>query len=670
MNNSTCPVFSTPQTNSSICLISQSKHVLQPGETITIPTTPKGAGMEPFRPYSDFTILTEGDQNREQRTKILVMPSLNHIQHRNSTKVPVTVCNNSSQLASIGKGTKIAVASDNYELPSCESVCAIDKMDPIDYLCSDEMLGHLSPQERKQAREVLEKHRSIFSMSNDCVGRTNVNQFDLPTENLYPVVDPLRRVPMHKEEIVRKILKKYEALGLIEKTDSPFRASTVLVEKKNVADSADVTDRYRLCVDYRSLNAKLEGSGWPTPSLEHCLDAAADAEFLSAIDFNSGYHQIPCTQRAKEALAFSPGYGFPQYTWNVMPQGSKHAGGCFQRTMEMTYDGCEEKMLPPFYDDVTIKSKSFTEHLSNVDFILKRTKDAGFTLNALKCAFFQTELSYLGHIIGKGTVALDPKRIETIRNFPVPRNVKEVRRFIGMAQFCRRFVKNLSVILSPLYSLTKIDSPFDWSEACQAAFEEIKRLLSEAPVLTSPSDTSRFILETDASDIGIGSCLKVVKEGDEEFIVSYDSGKFSDSELKWNVVEKEAHAIITAITKNRHYLIGKKFTIRTDSRVLSYLHAKKKPKNKKLLNWALDLSEYDYDIVHIPSKLNGIADCLSRLERICVIQEVPPLFSVDELKKLQNNCEECCQAFQYLNQSKKNFNVFSKIESNSVGHDN
>ena len=116
-------------------------------------------------------------------------------------------------------------------------------MDPIDYLCSDEMLGHLSSEERAQARVMLEKHRSIFSMSNDCFGRTTVNQFDLPTENLYPVVDHLRRVPMHKEEIVRKILKKYEALGLIEKTDSPFRASTVLVEKKNVAESADVTDR-------------------------------------------------------------------------------------------------------------------------------------------------------------------------------------------------------------------------------------------------------------------------------------------------------------------------------------------------------------------------------------------------------------------------------------------
>ena len=130
--------------------------------------------------------------------------------------------------------------------------------------------------------------------------------------------------------------------------------------------------------------------------------------------------------------------------------------------------------------------------------------------------------------------------------------------------------------------------------------------------------------------------------------MNYDSRKFSDSKLNWNVVEKEAHAIISAIAKNKHYLIGKKFTIRTDSRILSYLHAKKKPKNKKLLNWALDLSEYDYEIIHIPSKLNGIADCLSRLERICVIQEVPPLFSVDELKKLQNDCNECRSALQYL----------------------
>ena len=146
---------------------------------------------------------------------------------------------------------------------------------------------------------------------------------------------------MHKEHIVKELLHKYENLGLIEKTDTLFQASTVLIEKKNAADSADITDRYRLCVDYRSLNSAISDSGWPTPSIEHCLDAAAGGKYLSAIDFNSGYHQIPCTDRAKEALAFSPGYGFPQYTWHVMPQGVKPASHCFQRMIKKNFCNLE-----------------------------------------------------------------------------------------------------------------------------------------------------------------------------------------------------------------------------------------------------------------------------------------------------------------------------------------
>ena len=126
-----------------------------------------------------------------------------------------------------------------------------------------------------------------------------------------------------------------------------------------------MTDRYRLCVDYRVLNNSLVDSGWPTPSIEHCLDAATDAVYFSTLDFNSGYHQIPTTERAKEALAFSPGYGFAQYTWNVMPQGAKPASNCFQRSMEKTFEGLEPCILPPFYDDITVKSRTFPWHLYN-----------------------------------------------------------------------------------------------------------------------------------------------------------------------------------------------------------------------------------------------------------------------------------------------------------------
>ena len=162
---------------------------------------------------------------------------------------------------------------------------------------------------------------------------------------------------------------------------------------------------------------------------------------------------------------------------------------------------------------------------------MSRIEKSGFTLNALKCKFFQKELEYLGHIIGGGRVSLDPKRISVIQNFPTPRNVREVRRFIGMAQFCRRFIKDLNMVLSPLYDLTKAKVQFEWSSDCQDAFDLLKRMLTTPPVLVSPTDKSVFILETDASDIGSGYCLKVSDNANQEFIVGYGSSKFQKSEL-------------------------------------------------------------------------------------------------------------------------------------------
>ena len=142
--------------------------------------------------------------------------------------------------------------------------------------------------------------------------------------------------------------------------------------------------------------------------------------------------------------------------------------------MEMTFDGCGDRILLPFYDDVTIKSVTFDEHLDNVDLILVKTRKTGFTLNALKSKFVQTKISYLGHIIGGGKISLDPKRTEVIKNFPIPKNVKEVRRFIGMTQFCRRFVKNSSTILSPIYNLTRTNTIFRWTDDCNDAFQKVK----------------------------------------------------------------------------------------------------------------------------------------------------------------------------------------------------
>ena len=170
------------------------------------------------------------------------------------------------------------------------------------------------------------------------------------------------------------------------------------------------------------------------------MDAAVGSVYLSSLHFNSGYHQIPCTPGAKQALAFSPGFGFSQYTWNVMPQGIKPAANCLQWTMEKTFTGLGNCILPPFYDDIMVKGTNFKTHVYNLRSVLQRIKTCGYTLNALKCHFFRTSIKYLGHIIENGKISLEPERIETLGNTPVPKDLKSLRRFLGMCQFCSRFL--------------------------------------------------------------------------------------------------------------------------------------------------------------------------------------------------------------------------------------
>ncbi len=305
-----------------------------------------------------------------------------------------------------------------------------------------------------------------------------------------------------------------------------------------------------------------------------------------------------------------------------------------------------------------IKGHDFPNHLSNIRKVLSRIRESGLTLNALKCKFFQTSLPYLGHIIDSGTIRIDPACTRPIIDMPTPSNVKSVKEFLGMAQFCDRFIPNFSILAAPLHELTQPQAPFHWTPECQTAFDSIKTMLTSAPVLRAPESSDFFILETDACDKGEGVCLKVRASDDcSEHIVAYASRKFNSTEVNWNIVEKEAHAIIFGTKKFRHYLIGKPFLLRTDNRNNTFIQSKREPKSRKLLNWALELSEFDYEIEHIPSKNNGISDCLSRLYSVNLISELTPEFSDDEVITLQTNDIAICAAKEYLLAGKRNFDV-------------
>ena len=653
LNNSSVPIYDQPLSNHSVNLITTSKCTISPGESIVIRTIASGPGVDANRPLTCQTIMSEGVEEREMRTKVRVFPSIHNIGENNNTEVFIRATNTSNQSRTVGKGVKIAEGHNDFVMvtnfESQQSVNVVNSdVDVLDIILNRSDVIHLSDSEFAKARNCLSQFRDVFSVSNEIIGRAKNCIFDVDS-NIQPVSVPLRRTPMHKEQIVKQLLTKYKELGLIEEIDSPFRAATVLVEKKNPGGGSDVTDQYRLVVDYRVLNKFLPDSAWPAPAIDYCLDAAADSVLFSSLDFNNGYYQIPCSETAKYTLAFSPGVGFGQYTFTGMPPGVKPAASFFQQSMEKTFRGLESCILPPYFDDVNIKGYSFDDHLKKVKLVLTQIRKSGFTLNALKCRFFQIRMKYLGHIVENGSVSIDPDRVKAIVDLPAPRNVKEVRRFIGMVQFCNRFVSNLNDRLSPLYNLLRKDISFNWSVECDQAFKFVKDTLSNPPVLRCPKSGDHFVLETDSSDVGIGACLKVLSQG-KEYIVAYHSGKLHEAQCRWHIVEKEAHAILEGVKKFRHYLIGKRFTLKTDNRILSYLNTSK---SKKLANWALQLSDYTFDVVHIPAKDNAISDLLSRVHEV---NAVTKLSSSIDWRAAQRECPFINAAIAYL-QCKSNFDV-------------
>ena len=647
------PIEDKSDSITSVNLITTGKTTIEPFGSSLIDVRASGPGLEAFRPISDVSVMIEGEENYCNRLSIEVLPAINVLSHQNCCQ-KLKVHNLSSNPKSIAKGVKIADCTADFEVCEDETVSVnlVSQTDPIDFLCNK--ITDLSQNEMTEARRFLRSFEDIFTVSNKNIGHTSVQTFDIEEENLNPVTVPLRRVPIHHRDIVQKLIDKYEQLHLLEPIESPFRASTVLIEKKHLPDSEDVTDKYRLCTDFRMLNNHLTSSGWPSPSLDDCLDAIGDANLFSSIDFNMGYFQIPCTERAKQILAFSPGYGFKQYTWSVMPPGVKTASSCFQHAMSKTFNGHEKYILPPFYDDVTIKSKGFKQHLEHAKIILEDVRAAKFTLNALKCSFFQRKIKYLGHLISEQSIEVDPDRVKSVLNLPAPQDAKGLRRFIGMLQFSHKFVSHLNVLSAPLYDLLKNKRAYVWSEKCQHSFEKLKLVLSSPPVLYSPSTTDSFTLETDASDIGLGGCLKA-SNSRGTFIVGYCSKKFVDNEVGWNIVEKEGFAILYGVRYFHHYLAGRRFTVNCDNRVNCYIRDKKKPRNKKLLGWALELSDYDYHVNHITSKNNNIADCLSRL--MCMTYEPVENLSNDEFISEQRKDPECKQAIQYIACERKSFDV-------------
>ena len=349
---------------------------------------------------------------------------------------------------------------------------------------------------------------------------------------------------------------------------------------------------------------------FPLPRVDDCIDRIGSAKYISKFDLLKGYWQVGLTPKAQAASAFVTKDGL--YECNVMPFGMKNASATFQRLMNMITQNVEGCVV--YIDDIVVHSDDWDTHLLRLRRLFLALREAGLVVNLRKSEFAKAKVIYLGHEIGYGKVSPREINAEIILNFPKPKTKKEVRSFLGMCGYYRRFVENYATIAKPLTDLTKKNTSFKWNLECNQAFMKLKAVLTTYPVLASPNFDMPFELSIDASDVGVGAVLNQVYEN-VKHPVSYFSKKFNEAQRKYSTAEKETLALVLALNHFEVYLSSSPIPIKvhTDHNPLVFLN-KFKNKNQCLTKWSLLLQEWNLDINHVPGKYNVVPDILSRVQ--------------------------------------------------------
>ena len=458
----------------------------------------------------------------------------------------------------------------------------------------------LTSQQEAEVRHLLLRNREVFATKGKPLGRTDLVKHEIVTGDQAPIKQAVRRPPFHLRQEANDEVQKMLREGVIEPSCSPWASPVVLVRKKDGG--------LRYCLDYRKLNAVTRKDSYPLPRIDESLDSLGQAQYFSALDLASGYWQIGLSDDAKEKSAFCTPSGLFQF--RVMPFGLTNAPATFQRLMERVLTSLNWQICIVYIDDVIVFSQTLTEHLAHLQEIFSRLKSAGLKLKPKKCSLLCQTVKYLGHIVGKDGVATDPEKIESVRNWPRLRTVTDVRSFIGLCSYYRRFIPGFAAVAKPLIRLTEKDSPFTWGDAQEESWEKLKHLLTTAPILAYPDRNATFILDTDASDVGIGAVLSQTIDG-EERVIAYGSRVLTKQERRYCVTRRELLAVVHFVKVYRHYLAGKPFLLRTDHSALRWLRSFKEPEGQ-LARWLETLDTYAFELRHRPGVKHGNADAMSR----------------------------------------------------------
>jgi len=408
-------------------------------------------------------------------------------------------------------------------------------------------------------------------------------------------IRPYHYPPALKDEIESQVAQMLQH-GLIQSSNSSFSSPVLMVRKKDGS--------WRFCIDYRYLNDLTVKGTYPIPVFEQLMDELSGARWFSILDLYAGYHQVRLKEGEEYKTAFSTHSG--HFEFRVMAFGLTGAPNTFQHAMNCTLSSLLRKCVIVFFDDILVFSPTYEQHLLDLRKVFALLKSEHWHIKLTKCHFAQQQLSYLGHIISADGIATDPAKIEAIVSWPVPANVRELRSFLGLAGFYRKFIKHFAIITRPLTNLLKKGTYFIWTSEQQTAFDTLKQAMSSAPVLAIPDFTKQFIIETDASNNGVGAVL--MQQGHPLAFISKPLGPRTQG---LSTYEKEYMAILLAVEQWRAYLQHAEFLIYTDQKSLVHLNEQRLHTvwQQKVFTKLLGMQ---YKIVYKKGQDNRVADALSR----------------------------------------------------------
>ena len=466
-----------------------------------------------------------------------------------------------------------------------------------------EFITKLAPKDHAKAiHSLVDKFPGVVALEGEAPGECGHLPFNIDTGGHCPLARRPYRVPVSQRKQVEAQLERLLSQNIIRVSSSPWHSPMVLVKKKD----GDI----RICIDFRSLNSISKGDSYPLPPIDDLLLDLRESKYFSTLDLLQGYYQVVMGEASKEKTAFS--FDNTLYEFNRMPFGLKNAPSHFSRLMKSVLSGLIGTAVIFYLDDLIVLGRTPEEHLENLVKVFSCLERHHLKLRLDKCTFFQNKVEFLGHEVSSEGIRPLVGKVDAIKGYPRPKNYREVKRFLGMASYYRKFIPNFSKISKPLDRIRE-GVALNWTEEHEKAFQDLKEALMSDQLLAYPDYAKSFIITCDASQWAIGGVIAQEDDSGAERPIVFSSRALTPPETRYSVYEKEGLAIKFMLTKHRFMLLGHKIVIRTDHQPLTHLARTKKSTNHRITRWLLELADFGLEnIQYITGKSNRVADALSR----------------------------------------------------------